>query len=238
MMPWILVPKNRFMYAADFVMVLSNINNSSKRLVAYRRPSNNDFVACWAIQRRCKSTATASSASSSVQTRGVSPWIQYTLNFVRTAIDKRKKDRVVVDTPNRPQSSWERVKNFPEGVRGIVRDCLDYHTIHSTPQEEWKVEIPPHSGSGKMVSLGRIPRRQYEQQRQLRNDFRAMLPLLIIWIPPIIGFIPPILAIFAPRQVMSRHFHNPYEREIFAQIEYGQRLRTYNAVATMVRNSI
>ena len=53
------------------------------------------------------------------------------------------------------------------------------------------------------------------------------MPLVILWIPPIIGFLPPILAVIAPRQVMSRHFHNVYEINWYAQIEYRQRREAY-----------
>ena len=37
----------------------------------------------------------------------------------------------------------------------------------------------------------------------------------------------------APRQVMSRHFHNPFEIESFAQIEYQQRQKAYLDLADM-----
>lgn len=135
---------------------------------------------------------------------------------------------------NRPQTAFERIKNFPEGVKRLMRDCLQSKAIHDTPLDAWIVDYP----DGQQLQIRRIPRRQYQQQRQLRKDFRTMLPLVVIWIPPIIGFLPPILAIVAPRQFMSNHFHNLYELETFAQVEYGQRLRAFSGLADMFLSSV
>jgi hypothetical protein len=120
----------------------------------------------------------------------------------------------------RPQTGLGRIRHFPEGVKELFHDCRRYKNIHDASKTD-------------KVRPGRIRRRQYEQQRQLRNDFRTMLPLVIIWIPPIIGFLPPILAMVAPRQVMSRHFHNPYEITSYAQIEYRQRKEVYIELGDM-----
>ncbi|CAB9502000.1 LETM1 domain containing 1 [Seminavis robusta] len=166
--------------------------------------------------------------------------MQHALDYVKTLIEERRND---VASPQRPQTNWERVQNFPSGVKALLRDCFHYNAIHNTPLEQWTiayphVDAPSTAGTATTtIQLGRIPRRQYEQQRLLRDDFRTMLPLVIMWIPPIIGFLPVILAIVTPRQLMSRHFHNPYELEWFAQIEYGQRQQVYNQVADMLWSS-
>jgi hypothetical protein len=136
----------------------------------------------------------------------------------------------------------ERIQHFPEGVKELFHDCLRYKNIHDaskTPLNAWTIHHPKRGFFIFEDELrpGRIPRRQYEQQRQLRNDFRTMLPLVIIWIPPIIGFLPPILAMIAPRQVMSRHFHNPYEIISYAQIEYRQRKEVYIELGDMFWSS-
>ena len=70
---------------------------------------------------------------------------------------------------------------------------------------------------------GRIPRRQHEQQRQTLQDYKQMGILIALYMPPIIGELPVILAALFPRQVLSRQFHNPYEIEAHAQMEYAQR---------------
>ena len=131
---------------------------------------------------------------------------------------------------NRPQTAMERVKNFPLGVKALLRDCLRYQTVAETPINSWCIE----DSHGRKVQLGKLPRRQYVQQHQLIRDFKKMLPLVIIWIPPIIGFLPTILAVVAPRQSMSRHFHNRYELETFAQIEYSQRFQAFPRLADML----
>ena len=77
---------------------------------------------------------------------------------------------------------------------------------------------------------GRIPRRQYEQQRQTMEDYKLMGILLALWMPPIIGDLPVLLAAFFPRQVLTRQFHNPYEWEAYAQMEYSQRKSAFIAL--------
>lgn len=78
---------------------------------------------------------------------------------------------------------------------------------------------------------GRIPRRQHEQQRRLRVDLSMVLPLIVLWLPPIIGYLPLLLAIVAPRQVLSRQFLNEYEIRTFAALEYQQRHQYFASVS-------
>lgn len=116
----------------------------------------------------------------------------------------------IPDVGPRPQTAMERMKNFPKGVFALFKDCLRYKHIHDaskTPRNAWTIradkttdESHPITGSSGRESKqpsffiyeneirpGRIPRRQYEQQRQLKADFRTMLPLVALWIPPIVG---------------------------------------------------
>lgn len=74
---------------------------------------------------------------------------------------------------------------------------------------------------------GRIPRRQYEQQRRLRNDIRTMAPLADVCTMPFVGSIPLVLAVAVPRQVLSDQFHNDYEYATYARTEYRQRRSVY-----------
>lgn len=143
-------------------------------------------------------------------------------------------DTSTVPDLGRPQTAWERFKNFPKGVKALLKDCFRYKNIHDaskTPLNAWTIKSPLKKQDGvrgffvyeNELRPGRIPRRQFEQQRQLIHDFRIMVPLILVWIPPIIGFVPPILAMLAPRQVMSRQFNSEFEALYFNQIEYDQR---------------
>jgi LETM1-like protein len=213
----------------------------SRRLVALRNS-------------RKKWTSTSHGFSS---TASCHPIVQYAFSVLQKLIRQshdRRRDDGTLDNGNprhhhRPQTSWERIRNFPEGVKALLRDCVRYKVIHDTSLHQWTVEYPNYGShiattsnvttttATTTIQWNRIPRRQYEQQRQLRHDMRIMLPLVLVWIPPIIGFLPPLLAIVAPRQFMSRHFHNPYELELFAHTEYQQRLGVYSALADMLWSS-
>ena len=142
----------------------------------------------------------------------------------------------------RQQTAWERLKNFPKGIKALLKDCIRYKSIHDaskTTLNAWTIKSPlkdPALRRGffyyeNEIRPGRIPRRQFEQQRQLKHDFRIMAPLILLWIPPIIGFLPPILAMLAPRQVMSRQFNNDFEALYFNEIEYNQRQLSFAKLA-------
>jgi LETM1-like protein len=88
-----------------------------------------------------------------------------------------------------------------------------------------------------MFVPGRVPRRQREQQRQLVEDLHVVLPLVVAWLPPIVGYLPMILAVLAPRQVLSRHFWNPYEIELYAHQESNQRRHFFGRVAELFWNA-
>jgi hypothetical protein len=49
--------------------------------------------------------------------------------------------------------------------------------------------------------------------------------------------VPMILVVAAPRQVLSRHFHNEYEIYHYAEIEYQQRKKEFSGLAEMFWNT-
>lgn len=141
-------------------------------------------------------------------------------------------------------TALERAKEFPKGVKKLFQACLTYKNIHDasrTPLNAWTIDHPFRQHKPKRVFSiyqdevrpGRIPRRQFEQQRRLRSDIICMMPLVILWIPPIIGYLPMILFVMAPRQVLSRQFHNDYEVRHYAELEYYQRRQDYPALADL-----
>jgi len=117
----------------------------------------------------------------------------------------------------------QRMRAFPQGVKELYRDCMLYRHIQDaadTPINAW-------------TQTG-VPRRAFQQQRQLRADVSAMLPLILLYIPPIVGFIPPLLAAFCPRQVLTRHFHNDFEIRAYAEQESRQRMASYEGLAQCI----
>lgn len=94
-----------------------------------------------------------------------------------------------------------------------------------------------HDDDASLFVPGRVPRRQHEQQRQLVEDLHVVLPLVMAWVPPIVGYLPMVLAALAPRQVLSRHFWNPYEIEMYAHHESIQRRRFFGRVAGLFWNA-
>ena len=147
----------------------------------------------------------------------------------------------------------QRMKHFPSGVRGLYLDCLRYKNIRDaslTPLNAWTIDRqqkrprPDLSESRffKLVLTGQahpsgtqVPRRQYEQQRRLEVDVSKMLPIVLIWIPPIIGYLAMVLAITAPRQLLSRHFLNQYEIYYYNILEYRQRQQHFDNVQRLFR---
>lgn len=143
---------------------------------------------------------------------------------------------------SRPQTTWERIRDFPKGTKILYLDCLRYKSIHDasrTPLNAWTINHPHRKrkdGESEFFMHknerrpGRIPRRQYEQQRRLRNDIRTMAPLSAVCTMPLVGSIPLVLAIAVPRQILSHHFHNDYENAMYARTEYRQRKSVYMKV--------
>jgi hypothetical protein len=92
---------------------------------------------------------------------------------------------------------------------GLYKNISD---AQQTPRNAWK---------------HRIPRREQEQQRQITQDMTVVLPLVLLWLPPIISYAAVLLAVMAPRQVLSRQFWNDYEQMEYASIEWKQRKAMY-----------
>jgi hypothetical protein len=143
----------------------------------------------------------------------------------------------------RPMTMKERVTQFPTGVFRLMKDYQLYKLIHDAsraPLNAWTIDRPSYrkkvSHDDKILP-GRIPRRQYEQQRRAACDIGALAPIILLWIPPIIGFLPMILGATAPRQVLSRQFHNEYEIYHYAELEYKQRKKEFSGLAEMFWNT-
>lgn len=144
-----------------------------------------------------------------------------------------------------PMTMLERIVHFPKGVARLVKDCQLYKLIHDAshaPLNAWTIDRPSYKNDvshgsfyiySDKVPPGRIPRRQYEQQRRAAVDIGALAPIILLWIPPIIGFLPIILGAMAPRQVLSRQFHNEYEIYHNAELEYQQRKKEFPGLAEM-----
>lgn len=143
---------------------------------------------------------------------------------------------------DRPMSTWERVKYFPTAVKLTWKDWLLYNNIHDasrTRLNSWTIDHPRNRSKPVRDILtyhnecrpGRIPRRQHEQQRRFVEDAWKVGPLILAYLPPIIGYIPMLLAIVAPRQVLSRRFHNSYEIRTYSEIQFQQRRSEFAGVA-------
>ena len=149
----------------------------------------------------------------------------------------------------RPSTLRERIVNFPRGVRRLMKDYDLYKNIHDasrTRMNAWTIDHPlnkkaPSKTDFKIHAIvtrpGRIPRRQYEQQRRATVDIGTSAPVILLWAVPVIGYVPMILGVAAPRQVLSRQFYNEYEIYHYAQIEYQQRKKEFSGLAEMFWNT-
>lgn len=158
----------------------------------------------------------------------------------------------------RPMTMGERIRYFPIGAKELMKDCMLYKNIHDasrTRLNAWTIKHPflrntngrsdgvIQEQNGFMIHNneirpGRIPRRQYEEQRRLEQDISFMIPLLLLWIPPIIGYLPLILAVGAPRQVLTRQFFNDYEIRWYALLEDQQRRRVFPQIQELFWNQV
>ena len=84
---------------------------------------------------------------------------------------------------------------------------------------------------------GRIPRREHEEQRRLKEDLRKVLPIVALWAVPFIGTALVLFPVLIPRQTLSRQFFNPYEKELYAAIEYRQCQSHFYALGDFVFTS-
>lgn len=156
----------------------------------------------------------------------------------------------------RPWTTLERLQRFPIGVQELWMDFQHSQLITEashTRLNAWTINHPLRKLKNRQHSSfqqanyakdqdglppGRIPRRQHEHQRKLRHDLSLVLPIVALWIPPVVGYIPVLLAISAPRQALSRQFHNSFEVVQFANIEYQQRREQFPIVADAFWNLV
>lgn len=153
----------------------------------------------------------------------------------------------------RAPTTMEIVKAFPSGMKQLYADILRYKNIHDasrTRLNAWTVRRNPltHLGYYKVPFIimdeelrpGRIPRREHEEQRRLKEDLRKVLPIVAMWVIPIpfIGSILVSFAVMFPRQTLSRQFLNPYQRQLFASIEYRQCKGNFYTLGEYVFNSL
>ena len=130
----------------------------------------------------------------------------------------------------------ERIRNFPSGVKKLYSDMLRYKNIHDasrTRLNAWTIARNPLSGGNysarrpfildEELRPGRIPRREHEEQRRLKDDFRKVLPIVGVWaVVPFLGNIVLPFVVLTPRQTLSRQFFTQYQREMYAAVEFKQ----------------
>jgi len=107
----------------------------------------------------------------------------------------------------------ERVVQFPQGVKLLHKHWLLYQNIRdaaTTPHNAWTTKRG-----------ARIPWRQQYQQRLFLDGISTVLPVVIFWMIPFLGYVPMLLAVAAPRQLLSRHFHNDYEMAEYNKAAYN-----------------
>jgi hypothetical protein len=191
---------------------------------------------------------------------GVSVHFHSTLQFFEVD-PRNTTSRPVAASPahshDRPATAWERLRYFPSNLFKLWQDYLRYQNIldaSKTKQNAWTMQrhvlvqmnfdieqqqqkqLHLSSSNDKLTvqngsQVARIPRRQYQQMLQFQRDFHIVLPMLLLTAPPIIGYLPLVLAIVAPRQVLSRQFHNEHEISTIRQQEYQQRQEQYHEMA-------
>jgi hypothetical protein len=144
----------------------------------------------------------------------------------------------------RPMTMLERMRFFMVGTNKLLLDFQRYRNIHDasrTRLNAWTINHPlrkQDKGVFNRISdqseidprPGRMPWRQYEQQRRIQTDRLSLLPVVFLSMVPIIGYIPLILAVSAPRQILSRHFYNQYEVYFYNELEYQQRKNHFEPV--------
>lgn len=135
------------------------------------------------------------------------------------------------DKDGKPMSVRERVLKFPSSVKMLWKDLLLYQNIRdaaATKRNAWTVQAGhPFSVEEARVASqamhSRIPWRQREQQRRFLEDLSTVLPVVVLSMVPVVGYIPTFLSVAAPRQLLSRHFHNEYEMFHYNRLAYQQR---------------
>jgi len=119
---------------------------------------------------------------------------------------------------------WERTKAFPKEVTKLYHEVNRYYHIQdaakNTPRNAWSLKI-----SG-------IPRRQWEQQRQIWEDLWGVIPIVMGYVVvPIFGNAFMILGVYQPRLFLSRQFHSDSEQFLFAALDSQENQRELSKLA-------
>lgn len=147
----------------------------------------------------------------------------------------------------RPMSVRERVVKFSGSVQMLWKDWMLYQNIRdasATRRNAWssngktavlaRQRIRQHYGTDDDSDASRIPWRQREQQRRFVDALSTVFPVVALWMVPVVGSIPMIVSIAAPRQLLSRHFHNDYEVRHYNRLAYQQRRAEFGRVVQEV----
>lgn len=103
----------------------------------------------------------------------------------------------------------------------------------STRRNAWTVQprrLSPQGARAVDRVHSRIPWRQREQQRRFMDGIGTVLPVVALSMIPLVGYVPMFVAIAAPRQLLSRHFHNEYEQFEYNRLAYQQRYARFATV--------
>jgi hypothetical protein len=171
---------------------------------------------------------------------------RYKSSIALESSDPNSDGSKAIIRPNwRPSTLKERIVNFPKGVRKLMKEYELYNNINDasrTRLNAWTLDHPlkknaPSKTGAEINAIvartGRIPRRQYEQQRRAVVDIGTSAPVILLWAVPVIGYVPMILGVAAPRQCLSRQFFNDYEIYHYAELEYQQRNKEFAGLVEM-----
>lgn len=117
--------------------------------------------------------------------------------------------RALSSDENRPVSFLERARDFSGNTKELYDEYQRYVCIQEAKRSPlWN---------------GRIPRRQQQQAVQIVEDLKVVLPSVLLCMVPIVGSFALLPVAMAPRQLLSRQFHNDFEHRKFAVIAAKQR---------------
>jgi len=170
------------------------------------------------------------------------------------SVDSKKIEAKPVSPRYASPSFYEILQAIPTGIKKITNEIRAYNNIEDasrTRQNAWtvksqlsKAEHPAttiESSSASMDNeisfphntnrLGRIPRRQQEQQRRLLRELKIALPVTLAAMLPVIGNVFILAIAISPRYFLSYHFLKEEYIRSFAAQGYGQRLAHYSQCA-------
>lgn len=134
-----------------------------------------------------------------------------------------KRNQDIVDASCTKLNAWTINHPLRRRYRKFYKDDTSQKGNDAAAREQSQDSSNPFHIYQDEGTPGRIPRRQFEQHRRVRNDLSVVLPVVMLYAIPVVGYIPMVLAIIAPRQVLSHQFHNEFEKVYFPMLEYNQR---------------